>query len=168
MIKTPIKLLLNGVILSFGLLPLLAQAQQSVSDTQVAAMVEALRQAAPQTKNPNDGYYSEWQVKPETLKGWTRTCLKRELTPTQFENSPAIARQVVSCITRRELTNQFRATNNNEIASVRGVACWWMTGNYTGCDKGFTADYVKKVVYFYQQQRSKPVATQSEKVTTES
>jgi hypothetical protein len=168
MIKTPIGLLLNGVIVTFGLLPLLAQAQQpvSVSNAQVAAMVEALRQAAPQTKNPNDGYYSEWQVKPETLKGWTRTCLKRELTPTQFENSPAIARQVVSCITRRELTNQFRATNNNEIASVRGAACWWMTGNYTGCDKGFTADYVKKVVYFYQKQRSKPVATQSEKVTT--
>ena len=63
-----IGLLLGGVIVSFGLLPLLAQAQQAVSDTQVAAMVEALRQAAPQTKNPNDGYYSEWQVKPETLK----------------------------------------------------------------------------------------------------
>ncbi|MEH2464962.1 hypothetical protein [Nostoc sp.] len=156
MIKNPIGLLLNGVIVSLGLLPLLAQAQQSVSNTQVTAMVEALRQAAPQTKNPNDGLYSEWQVKPETLKGWTKTCLKRELTPTQFENSPAIARQVVSCITHRELSNQFRATNNNEIASVRGAACWWMTGNYTGCDKGFTADYVQKVVRFYQQQLSKP------------
>ncbi|MDZ8222139.1 hypothetical protein [Nostoc sp. ChiVER01] len=161
MIKKPIGLLLNGVIVTSGLLPLLAQAQQPVSDTQVAAMVEALQQAAPQTKNPNDGYYSEWQVKPETLKGWTRTCLKRELTPTQFENNPAIARQVVSCITRRELTNQFRATNNNEIASVRGAACWWMTGSYTGCNKGFTAEYVQKVVRFYQQQRSKPGATQS-------
>ncbi|MEH2433815.1 MAG: hypothetical protein V7K25_06110 [Nostoc sp.] len=158
--KTPIGLLVGGVIVAFGLLPLLAQAQQPLSDTQVAAMVEALRQAAPQTKNPNDGYYSEWQVKPETLKGWTRTCLKRELTPTQFENSPAIAREVVSCITRRELTNQFRATNNNEIASVRGAACWWMTGSYTGCNKGFTAEYVQKVVRFYQQQRSKPAETQ--------
>lgn len=56
MIKNPIGLLLNGVIVSFGLLPLLAQAQQPISNTQVAAMVEALRQAAPQTKNPNDGY----------------------------------------------------------------------------------------------------------------
>lgn len=95
MIKNPIGLLLGEVIVTFGLLPLLAQAQQPVSDTQVAAIVEALRQAALQTKNPNDGLYSEWQVKPETLKGWTKTCLKRELTPTQFENSPAIARQVV-------------------------------------------------------------------------
>lgn len=153
MIKNPIGLLLNGVIVSLGLLPLLAQAQQPVSDTQVAAMVEALRRAAPQTKNANDGLYSEWQVKPETLKGWSKTCLKRELTPTQFENSPAIARQVVSCIMRRELSNQLDATNNNEIASVRGAACWWMTGNYTGCEKGFTADYVQKVVRFYQKQR---------------
>ncbi|WP_392532029.1 hypothetical protein [Nostoc sp. C117] len=163
MIKNPITLVLGGVIFSFGLLPLLAQAQQQVSDRQVAAMVEALRQAAPQTKNPNDGLYSQWQVQPETLKGWSRTCLKRELTPTQFENSPAIARQVVSCITRRELTNQFAATNYNEIASVRGAACWWMTGNYTGCNKGFTADYVQKVVRFYQQERSKPAGTQSSK-----
>lgn len=160
MIKNTIGLLLNGVIVTFGLLPLLAQAQQPVSDTQVAAIVETLRQAAPQTKNPNDGYYSEWQVKPETLKGWTKTCLKQELTPTQFENSPAIARQVVSCIMRRELTNQFRATNNNEIASVRGAACWWMTGSYTGCEKGFTAEYVQKVIRFYQQERLKPTATQ--------
>ncbi|MEH1838210.1 MAG: hypothetical protein V7L20_05495 [Nostoc sp.] len=161
MIKNFIGLLLNGVIVTFGLLPLLAQAQQPVSNTQVAAMVEALRQAAPQTKNPKDGLYSEWQVKPETLKGWSKTCLKRELTPTQFENSAAIARQVVSCITRRELTNQFRATNNNEIASVRGAACWWMTGSYTSCNKGFTADYVQKVVRLYQQQLSKPAAIHS-------
>ncbi|MDZ8236270.1 MAG: hypothetical protein RMZ69_03685 [Nostoc sp. ChiQUE01a] len=160
MIKNPIQLLLSGVIVSFGLLASLAHAQQPISDAQVGAMVEALRQAAPQTKNPNDGLYSEWQVKPETLKGWSKTCLKRELTPTQFENSPVLARSVVSCITRRELTKQFAATNNNEIASVRGTACWWMTGNYTGCNKGFTADYVQKVVRFYQQERSKPTVTQ--------
>jgi len=51
----------------------------------------ATPKSAPQTKNANDGLYSEWQVKLETLKGWSKTCLKRELTPTQFENSPAIA-----------------------------------------------------------------------------
>ncbi|MBD6620196.1 hypothetical protein FNW02_31515 [Komarekiella sp. 'clone 1'] len=156
--KNPIGLLLGGVIISFGLSSLLAQAQQQASDAQVAAIVEALRLAAPQTGNSNDGLYSEWQVKPETLKGWSKYCLKRELTPTQFENSPTTARQVVSCITRRELNNQFRATSNNQTAAVRGVACWWMTGRYTGCNSGFTADYVQKVVRFYQQQRSKPPA----------
>ena len=152
--------LLTGVIISLGLLSLPAQAQQAVSDAQVTAMVEALRQAAPKTGSANDGLYSEWQVKPETLKGWSRTCLKKELTPAEFENSPATARQVVSCITRRELNKQFAVTKNNETAAVRGVACWWMTGNYTGCNSGFTADYVKKVLGFYQQ-RSKPAASPS-------
>lgn len=157
--KNTIPLLLCGVVASFALPSLLAQAQQVVSDTQVAAMVEALRQAAPQTGIQNDGLYSQWQVKPETLKGWSKYCLKRELTPTQFENSPETARSVISCITRRELNKQFAATKNNETASVRAVACWWMTGNYTGCNSGFTAAYVQKVVGFYQQQRSKPAVS---------
>lgn len=149
--------LLTKVIITLGLLSLPAQAQQAVSDAQVTAMVEALRQAAPKTGSANDGFYSEWQVKPETLKGWSRTCLKKELTPAEFENSPATARQIVSCITRRELNKQFAATKNNETAAVRGVACWWMTGNYTGCNSGFTAAYVQKVLGFYQQP-SKPAA----------
>ncbi|MDZ8050209.1 MAG: hypothetical protein RMX68_023785 [Aulosira sp. ZfuVER01] len=159
--KNFIALLFGGMFVSVGLSPLLAQAQQQISDPQVAAMVEALRQAAPQTGSQNDGLYSQWQIKPETLKGWSKTCLKKELTPTQFENSPTTARQVVSCITRWELNQQFRASNNNETVAVRGVACWWMTGNYQGCDSGFTATYVQKVVKLYQQQRSKPATSSS-------
>jgi len=146
------QLLIGGLILSLGLSTLSAQAQQTASDTEVTAMVEALRLAAPQTKNPHDGLYSQWKVQPNTLKAWAKFCLKREVTPTQFENDPKLARQVVTCITRRELNNQFHANNNNETAAVRGVACWWMTGSYRGCDRGFTADYVQKVVRFYQKQ----------------
>ena len=148
-----------GVIISFGLSSLLvAQAQQQVSNAQVTALVEALRKAAPQSGSPNNGYYSEWKVKPETLKGWSKYCLKQELTPTQFENTPT-ARKVVSCIMRRELDKELHATNNNENAAVRSVACWWMTGEYTGCDSGFTSNFVQKVVNEYQQQRSKPVSS---------
>lgn len=159
--KNLIKLFLGGMIVNLGMLPLLAQAQPQVSDVQVAALVEALRQAAPKTNSTSDRYYSEWQVKPETLKGWSKFCLKKELTPAQFQTNPAIARQVVSCITRREFNKQFSVTPNNETASVRGVACWWMTGNYTGCNSGFTAAYVQKVVGFYQKERAKPVASPS-------
>jgi hypothetical protein len=159
--KNFIGLLLGGVVVSLGLSPLLVQAQQQISDAQVASMVEALRRAAPQTGSQSDGLYSEWQVKPETLKGWSKYCLKQELTPTQFENSPATARKVVSCIISRELNQQFGATKNNETTAVRDVACWWMTGKYKGCDSGFTATYVQKVVSFYQQERSKPAANTS-------
>ncbi len=154
--RNPMRLLLTGVVISLVTSSLLVEAQQQISNTQVAAMVDALKQAAPQTKSPNDGLYSEWKVKPQTLKGWSRFCLKKELTPTQFEKDPTTARKIVSCITRRELNQQFVITKN-EIASVRGVACWWMTGNYTGCNDGFTAGYVQKVVGFYRQ-HSKPSA----------
>lgn len=160
------RLLLGGVILSFGLSwvvfpqsSLAQSSKSSASETQVNAMVEALRLAAPKTGTANDGYYSEWQVKPETLKGWSKTCLKKEVTPTEFENNSGLARQVVSCITRRELNNQLTATGNNETTAVRGVACWWMTGNYTGCNSGFTGDYVKKVAGYYQQQRKSASST---------
>lgn len=166
------RLLLGGVILSLGLSSVVfgastfAQAQQSsASEAQVNRMVEALRLAAPKTGTANDGYYSEWQVKPETLKGWSKTCLKKEVTPTEFENNSGLARQVVSCIARRELNNQLTATGSNETAAVRGVACWWMTGNYTGCNSGFTADYVKKVAGYYQQQR-KPASSTTKPATS--
>jgi hypothetical protein len=158
------RLLLSRIILSLGLSSLVipesssaqANPKQQMSDAQIAAMVDALRLSAPKTGKVNDGLYSEWQVKPETLKGWSKFCLKKEVTPTEFENNSALARQIVSCITRRELNKQFTATGNNETAAVRNTACWWMTGNYTGCNSGFTADYVKKVASNYQKQRSQP------------
>ncbi len=172
--RKPVRLLVSGVLLSLGLSSLvlpessLAQAQSSASETQINAMVEALRLAAPKTGRADDGYYSEWQVKPDTLKGWSKNCLKKEVTPTQFENDAGLARQVVSCITRRELSKQLTATGNNEMAAVRGVACWWMTGNYTGCNSGFTADYVKKVAGYYQQPGSKPSSDTAKPVTSPS
>jgi hypothetical protein len=156
------RLLIGAMIVSFsvGLSSSLAQAQQPANN-QVAAMVEGLRRAAPQTGKKDDGLYSEWQVQPGTVKAWSKSCLKKEITPTQFENNPAIARQIVSCIVSRELNKQFQATNNNEISAVSSVACWWMTGKYIGCNRGFTAAYVQKVVNFYKQQRSQTQSTQS-------
>jgi len=123
--------------------------------TPVAAMVEALRLAAPKTNNPNDGLYSDWQVKPETLQGWSKQCLGRTLTPTQFDRSPVTARGIVSCVVQSELNQQLRATRNNETQAVRNVACWWMTGQYNGCTSGPTASYVQQVTRSYQQLRAK-------------
>lgn len=141
-------LLLSGLIASVGLWTVPAQAQ--VSDARVNAVVEALRQAAPPNR-PNDGMYSQWQVLPGIIPSWTKQCVGRELTPAQFESDAAAARNTVSCIVRRELDKQFRATRNNEATSVRNVACWWMTGNAGGCGSGATATYVQRVVGFYQQ-----------------
>lgn len=144
------KFLLSGVIFTLGLLPFTAQAQQQSLNTQVAVMVEALRLAAPNTGSANDGYYSDWQIKPETLKSWSKTCLEKEVSPAEFEKNNQLARQVVSCIVQRELKGQLEVTNNNETQAIRNTACWWMTGKYKGCNSGFSADYVKKVLDYYQ------------------
>lgn len=144
--------LLLSLTLSSGLV---ADAQpRSVSTQQVTAMVEALRRAAPKTNNPNDGLYSDWQVKPETARGWAKQCLGREITPTQFANSPTMARQVVTCVVKDEFGKMLRTTSNNEMKAVQSTACWWMTGQYNGCNSGFTANYVQQVTRYYQQLRS--------------
>lgn len=142
-------LLLGSIIVSLGLWTMPAQAQQ-VSDAQVNAMVEALRKAAPPNR-ANDGMYSQWQVLPGIIPSWTKQCVGRELTPAEFESDSAAARNTVACIVRRELSNQYRAGNNNALAAARNVACWWMTGNAGGCSNGPTATYVQRVVGFYQQ-----------------
>lgn len=150
---------LGGLIASLGILALPAQAQQ-VTTKQVGTLVQALRQAAPKTGIKNDGLYSEWQVTPGIIPSWSKQCIGRELTPTQFEANPVVARNVVTCITRRELQKQYPASGNNETVAVRRVACWWMTGNYTGCNSGQTGAYVQKVLSYYQQVGSKPPAQQ--------
>lgn len=132
----------------------LAQTQpRSVSAKQVGAMVEALRQAAPKTNNPNDGLYSDWQVKPDTIRGWSSQCLGRELTPTQFENSPVTARSIITCVVKSEFGQLFRAASNNEMKAVQNMACWWMTGQANACKSGATASYVQQVTRLYQKLR---------------
>lgn len=145
------RLMLRGLILGVAMGAVLP-AQAAPSDLQIIAMVDALRMAAPKSA---PGLYSEWGVTPGIIPSWTKQCVERELTPQEFGNSPESARTTVSCIMRRELNQQLSATNNDETASVRRVACWWLTGNYTGCSSGTQAAYVQRVIGFYQQERSK-------------
>lgn len=146
------RLLLGGMIVSLGLWTLPVQAQ--VTNTQVGAMVEALRLAAPKTGKQNDGLYSEWQITPGIIPSWSKQCVGKELTPQQLETDSKTARAIVSCITRRELQKQYASTKN-ETTAVRRTACWWMTGNATGCNSGLTATYAQKVLSLYQQQTAK-------------
>jgi hypothetical protein len=141
-------LLLYGIMISVGLWAMPGAAQ--VNDTQLNAFVEALRRAAPPNK-PNDGMYSDWQVLPGIIPSWTKQCVGKEMTPAQFDADSAAARRTVTCIARREVNNQLKATRNNQTAAVRRAACWWMTGNATGCQNGATASYVQRVLSFYQQ-----------------
>lgn len=134
--------LIVGMVL-WAALPATAE----VSDKQVGAMVQALREAAPKS---NDGLYSPWKVTAQIIPSWSKQCVGRSLTPSEFGADQEAAQKVVSCISRRELTKQMRATGNNEMASVRNYACWWMTGQYSGCNSGPTGTYVEKVLSAYK------------------
>jgi len=144
--------LILGAIVNIGIVCHSATAQTSEPD--VDAFVEALRLAAP-PDSLDDGMYSEWQVLPETLQGWSEQCLERSVTPEQFEADPEMARSVVGCVAEWQLAEQFSASGD-ELTAVRGAACWWMTGEASGCESGFTADYVEQVLNFYQEQLRSP------------
>jgi hypothetical protein len=146
-------LLFGSLIISLGLQALPAAAQQ-VTDTQVSALVEALRQAAP-PQTQNDGMYSQWQVLPGNISRWAKFCTKQDLTPQQFEADATKAKSIVTCIAADLLRDEYKASGNNETAAVRRAACWWMTGESAACKSGATATYADKVVSVYQQQRAK-------------
>lgn len=143
-----------GVILAVGTLP----AQAQVSERQVAALVEALRQAAPQTGRADDGLYSDWQIMPGNIPRWSRSCIGRELSPTEFEASPDVARSVVTCVMRDVLKEEYGASGNDEMLAVRRSAAWWMRGDPSQYNSSEIADYVQKVVTAYEGQQGTAAA----------
>jgi hypothetical protein len=138
---------ISVMIAFFGFHHLPAQAE--VSEAKINAFVNALKLSAPPNKD-NDGMYSAWQVLPRIIPSWTKQCLGKELTATAFDTDEVAARKTVTCIVKREFNQQWKQTKQNESQAVRNTACWWMTGNYNGCQNGYTADYVKKVEKFYK------------------
>ena len=146
-------LLFGSLIISLGL-PALPAAAQAVTDAQISALVEALRQAAP-PQTANDGMYSQWQVLPGNISRWAKFCTKQDLTPQQFEADATKAKSIVTCIVGDLLRDEYKASSNNELTAIRRAACWWMTGESAACKTGATATYADKVVSVYQQQRPK-------------
>lgn len=153
------RLLLSAAMVSVGLWSIPAQA--NVSDAQVGALVEALRQAAPQTGREDDGLYSDWQIKPENIPRWSKQCTGRELTPQDFAASPVTARSILVCVMRGVFDEQYGASSNNETLAVQRAAAWWMTGDPTRYNSAPTKAYVQNVLNFYQQQRGNPQAQRS-------
>lgn len=155
------RLSLGGVIVSVGLWILPIQAQQ-VSDAQVGKLVEALRQAAQPIDPTSEGLISAWKIKPENIPRWSRLCTGKELTPAQFASNQGAAREILSCVMRDVLRDEYKASGNNESVAVQHAACWWMTGQPNQCNSGALRDYTQTVLSFYQQQRgNSPTQQQS-------
>ncbi|MEC4984593.1 MAG: hypothetical protein SAJ37_08080, partial [Oscillatoria sp. PMC 1068.18] len=143
---------LAGLIVSIGIGVLAATPTHAqVTDTQINALVEALRRAAPRTSNLDNGLYSDWQVKPGIIPRWSKQCLQRELTPEQFAANPDTARTVVSCVVEDILAQQYQATGNDETLAIRRAAGWWMTGDANLYNNSLISSYTEKVLNLYQQ-----------------
>ena len=129
------------------LAPGLSQAQYP-SDAKVAALVEALRVAAPPASADAD-LYSDWRIKPDNISRWSRRCVNQEVTPEQFAADSALARTVLVCVLRPVLRDQFDQSNRNEIVAVQRAAAWWMTGDPAQYRTGATGDYTLRVLEAY-------------------
>ncbi|MFB8792346.1 MAG: hypothetical protein U7123_26735 [Potamolinea sp.] len=86
----------------------------------------------------SEGLFSDWQVKAENIPRWSQQCLGRELTPTQFQESPVTARGILVCVMRDVLREQYTASNNKESVAVQRAASWWMTGDPNQYNSGST------------------------------
>ncbi|SPF41701.1 conserved exported hypothetical protein [Syntrophobacter sp. SbD1] len=129
-----------------------APAQARVSDTQVAALVEALRLSAPNTGNPNDGLYSDWKIKWENIIRWSERCTGKEMEPAEFEANTQKAREILACIMGKILREQYELSKDESVA-VRRAASWWMIGDPDQYDTPQTSPYTRKVLDFYRSMR---------------
>src|SRR5919202_6040457 len=151
-VKQAKRLVLSGVIMGVGLWAMPVQAQ--VSEGQVRALVQALRDAAQQRAPGNNGLVSEWQILPENIPRWSRRCTGQALTSAQFEASTPKAREILVCVMRDVLRDEYTASGNSETLAVRRAASWWMTGNPNRYNSDSTAAYTQNVLSFYQKQRT--------------
>ena len=126
--------------------------QAQISDTQVAALVEALRLSAPNTGNPNDGLYSDWKIKWENIIRWSKRCTGKEIEPAEFEANTQKAREILACIMGKILREQYEISKDESVA-VRRAASWWMTGDPDQYDSPRTSPYTRKVLDFYRRAR---------------
>ena len=124
-----------------------------ISNTEVQALVEALRLAAPQTGTENDGLHSDWQIKPDNIPRWSKLCTGEEMTVKEFEANMEKAREILGCVMADILKEEYAASGNDESLAVRRAAAWWMTGDSNQYNSGEIANYTDKVLDFYQKQK---------------
>jgi hypothetical protein len=141
------------IAIMFAVSPFWAvSAQAQISDTQVAAFVEALRLSAPNTGIPNDGLYSDWTIKWENIIRWSKRCTGTEIEPAEFEANTQKAREILACVMGKILREQYEISKDESLA-VRRAASWWMTGDPDQYDTRQTSPYTLKVLDFYRRSR---------------
>ncbi|MDM8567656.1 hypothetical protein QUF74_18665 [Candidatus Halobeggiatoa sp. HSG11] len=121
--------------------------QAQISDTKVAALVEALRLGAMDGK-----LYSEWQIKPQNITDWSTRYLGKTITPEEFAANPAVARQILEIKMGNLLREQYKFSGQDETIAVLRTASWWMSGipeNYNANPK--LEVFTQNILKFYQE-----------------
>ena len=120
--------------------------QAQISDTQVSALVEALRLAS-----PHGNLHSDWQVKARNIRSWSKRCLGKTISPQEFADNVELARTILECKMGKIFRKQAKKRNIN--SAILRTASWWMTGSpgkYASNSR--VENFTQNVLGFYQQQ----------------
>lgn len=148
------RILLGGLLASFVLWAFPVWGQ--ISDSQVVALVEALRLVTSNSSGRDDGLVSAWNIKPENIRRWSRLCIGEELTPEQFNLDRTKAQYILVCVMDDVLRAEYPLSGDDENIAVRRAAAWWVSGDANLYDRGEFGHYTQQVLNLYQNLRAQP------------
>lgn len=113
--------------------------------------------------NPHSGALGYGQLMPANVAPWSRAALRRELSATEFLNSPELQIKVIDHKLGQYFDRALQITGGNEATAVKRVAAIWYSGNpnlytstrpqfYKGYRYPSIASYSQNVLRRYQQQ----------------
>ncbi|HEY9837774.1 MAG TPA: hypothetical protein V6D27_12870 [Vampirovibrionales bacterium] len=148
------RILLGGLLASFVLWALPVWGQ--ISESQVVALVEALRLVTSNASGRDEGVENAWNIKPANISRWSILCIGEELTPEQFNADRMKAQNILVCVMEDVLRTEYPRSGNNENIAVRRAAAWWVSGDANLYDRGEFGDYTQQVLELYQNLRAQP------------
>jgi hypothetical protein len=148
------RILLGGLLASFVLWAFPVWGQ--ISDSQVVALVEALRLVTSNSSGRDDGLESAWNIKPANITRWSRLCIGEELTPEEFNLDRTKAQYILVCVMEDVLRNEYPLSGDDENIAVRRAAAWWVSGDANLYDRGEFRHYTQQVLNLYQDLRAQP------------
>ncbi|MDJ1170938.1 hypothetical protein PMG71_16030 [Roseofilum sp. BLCC_M154] len=122
---------------------------------QIIALVEALRESAPQGQTA-EPLYGPWKIRPNNITRWSKWCLGESVDPEAFAANLSQTRAVLVCIVGEVLAEEYDRTAENEDLAIRRTAAWWVSGDANLYDQGDIAVYTNKVLESYQGFRNNP------------
>jgi hypothetical protein len=144
----------NKIVIFFSVMVGIFCTSARADSTAIAALVEALRQAAPQTNDPT--LYTDWKMQAGAIASWTRRCVGVTVPPAELAENPVMARQTVTCVMGPVLAEQTRLAGGDEGLGVRRAAAWWMTGDPARYQAADIAAYLGRVLSHYWTLRNAP------------